>query len=70
METQPDGTGRIVEIPGKYVASYTFGGVEPLDLEDARLASLSQYKVARTCLEKFTAILEANANTLPRADAS
>lgn len=69
METQPDGTGRVVEIAGKYVASYSFGGLEPLELEVARIASLGQYRVARTCLEKFTGILKANANTLPRADA-
>lgn len=69
MEPQPDGTVREVEIPGKYVASYRFGGLEPLDLEQARLASLGQYKVARTCFQKFTATLEANANSPPRADA-
>ena len=67
MEPQPDGTARVVEIPGKYVASYGFGGLEPLDLELARLASFGQYKVARTCFQKFTATLEANANSLPRA---
>ena len=69
METQPDGTRRIVEVPGEYVASYAFGGLKPLDLEVARTASLGQYKLARTCFEKFTAVLQANANTLPRADA-
>lgn len=67
METQPDGTVRMVEVPGKYIASYAFGGLEPLDLEVARIASLGQYKIARTCLEKFTAVLQANANTLPPA---
>jgi hypothetical protein len=69
MEPQPDGTGRIVAIPGKYVASYTFGGLEPLDLEVARTANLDQYRVARACLDKFTAILKANSDKLPRADA-
>lgn len=69
METQPDGTGRIVEIPGKYVASYAFGGLEPLDLEIARTANLGQYRVARACFGRFTALLQANANALPRADA-
>lgn len=69
MEKQPDGTGRIVEVPGKYVASYTFGGLEPLDPEVARIANLGQYRVARTSFERFKAILQANANTLPRADA-
>ncbi len=69
METQPDGTGRLVEVPGQYVASYTFGGLEPLDLEVARTANLSQYRLARECFTKFTAVLQSNANTLPRADA-
>lgn len=70
METQADGSVRIVEIPGKYVASYTFGGLEPLDMEVVRIANLGQYRVARACLEKFTALLQANANTLPRTDIS
>lgn len=65
METQSDGTGRIVEIPGKYVACYAFGGLEPLDLEVARVANLGQYRIARACLEKFTAVLQTAANTLP-----
>lgn len=69
METQPDGSVRTVEIPGKYVARYAFGGLEPLDIEVARITNLDQYKIARACFEKFTAILQANANTLPRADA-
>jgi len=67
METQPDGAVRKVEVPGKYVASYAFGGLPPLDLEVARIASLNQYNIARMCLEKFTAVLQANAGTLPRA---
>jgi hypothetical protein len=69
METQLDGSGRIVDVPGKYVASYSFGGVEPLELENARTANLSQYRLARDCFAAFTAVLEANADTLPRADA-
>lgn len=68
MDAQTDGTVRMVEIPGKYIASYSFGGLEPLDLEAARTANLAQYKVARICLERLTAILQANSNTLPRAD--
>lgn len=68
MEARPDGTHRMVEIPGKYVASYAFGGLEPLDLEVARVANLSQYRVARACLEKLTTVLHANADTLPRAN--
>ena len=68
IETQVDGTGLIVEIPERYVASYAFGGLEPLDLEVARTANLGQYGIARTCFHKFTAILQANAETLPRAD--
>lgn len=69
IEAQPDGTRRLVDVAGKYVASYSFGGVEPLDLETARAANLSQYRLARTCFASFTCALEANANTLPRADA-
>lgn len=65
METQPDGKARIVEIPGEHVASYAFGGLEPLDPEVARTASLGQYKLARTCLEKFTAVIQTYADTLP-----
>lgn len=69
VETQADGTCRIVEVPGRYVASYGFGGVEPLDLEAARVASLDQYHVARICFDTFAAVVKAHADTLERADA-
>lgn len=69
IEVQAGGTARIVEVPGQYVASYAFGGLEPLDLEVARVASLTQYRIARTCFAKFTTVLRSNADTLPRADA-
>jgi hypothetical protein len=69
IEVQAGGTAPIVEVPGQYVASYAFGGLEPLDLEVARVASLTQYRIARTCFAKFTTVLKSNADTLPRADA-
>jgi hypothetical protein len=69
METMADGTCRVVEVPGRYVASYVFGGMEPLDLETARFASLDQYHIARTCFDALTAVLMLHANTLERADA-
>lgn len=65
MEVQPDGTERV----DRYAVSYRYGGLEPLDLEAARVASLEQYKVARTCFDHFTALLERHSAKLPRADA-
>lgn len=69
METQADGTGRVVQIPGTYTASYSFGGVEPLDIEEARKSNLKQYKIARSCFDSYTEILQQNAAKLPRTDA-
>lgn len=69
MEEQADGTYRVVTIPGKFVPSYSFGGLEPLDLDSARKANLKQYLLARRCFEDFTALLETHAARLPRTDA-
>jgi hypothetical protein len=69
MEAQPDGTVRVAEIPGRYVASYSLGGLEPLDLEAARTASLGQYNASRVCFGHFTALLQSHCAKLPRADA-
>lgn len=69
MEAQPDGTGRIVVMAGRYVASYSFGGMDPLDLEVARMASLGQYKASRVCFDHFTALVQSHCAKLPRADA-
>jgi len=69
MEPQADGTGRLVEIPGNYIASYSFGGLEPLDLEVARAANFEQYIASRKCFDSFTALLKVHCAKLPRADA-
>jgi hypothetical protein len=69
MESQPNGTGRLVEVPGRYVASYSFGGLEPLDLEVARIANLEQYTASRQCFTFFTSLLKVHCAKLPRADA-
>ena len=69
MQWQPDGTGRIVTVPGRFVPSYTFGGLEPLDPESARRANLLQYARARDCFGHLTELISSLASTLPRADA-
>lgn len=69
MEEQADGTYRIVEVPGKYVARYSFGGMEPLDIESARNANLKQYLLARVCFDRFIELLQSHSSRLPRADA-
>ena len=69
VEALPGGAGRLVEDPGRYVASYGVGGLEPLDLESARVASLGQYTASRRCFALFTALLQTHCAKLPRADA-
>lgn len=69
MEPQEDGTGRIVEVPDRYVASYAIGGLQPLDIDTARTANVEQYTVARACFDFFTGILKSHADRLPRTDA-
>lgn len=69
LETQGDGTSRLVPIPGKYTATYGFGGLEPLDLEIARESSLSQYRIARSILENLLRFVQHHADALPRAAA-
>lgn len=68
MQWQPDGTGRIVTAPSRFVACYTFGGLEPLDPEAARRANLLQYERARDCFSQLTTLISSLASTLPRAD--
>ena len=69
MECQEDDTYRMVEIPGSNVASYGLGGMEPLDIETARIASLDQYHVARTCFDALITVVKTHASTMERADA-
>ncbi len=69
MEEQIDGTFRLIEIPGCYVASYGFGGMEPLDLEVARKACLRQYQALRACFDHLTLLIQSHCAKLPRADA-
>ena len=69
MEDQLDGTLRLVEIPGRYVASYSFGGVEPLDLEVARKACVRQYQAMRVCFDHLTSLIQSHSAKMPRADA-
>lgn len=68
MQWQPDGTGRIVTVPGHFAPSYNFGGLEPLDPEVARRANLLQYARARECFSQLTTLISSLASTLPRAD--
>jgi hypothetical protein len=69
MEAQTDGTARIVEVPGKYVASYRFGVLEHRYMEATRTANLGQYGIARSCFDKLTAVLRKHSDLLPRAGA-
>jgi hypothetical protein len=69
MEAQEDGTSRLVAVPGRYCASYSFGGLEPLDQEAARAANLDQYRAARVCFERLVSLLEQHCASVTRADA-
>jgi len=68
MEDQPDGTVRWAEVPGLFKPRYGLGGMEPLDLEVARKASLGQYYATRTCFDHFVVLLQSHCAKLPRAD--
>tara|TARA_R110002095_G_scaffold142561_1_gene123512 strand:- start:633 stop:1508 length:876 start_codon:yes stop_codon:yes gene_type:complete len=47
-----------VNVPGKVVVSYGFGGTLPLDLETVRAANLAQYQLARSCYTEYRTLLE------------
>lgn len=67
MQTQPDGTFAEVPLPGKQSVRYAIGGTPPLDLEQARLANLDQYRRARACFERFREHLFAATAAMPPA---
>lgn len=69
IEDQPDGASNLVEIPGCYVASYSFGGTEPLDLEVARKACILQYQAMRVSFDHLTSLIQSYSAKLPRVDA-
>lgn len=58
LKEQPDGTYRDAPIPGKVSVSYGFGGMQPIDLEQARISNLKQYQLARTCYNRYVELLE------------
>lgn len=68
MEPLPSGGSRVVVVPGKFSPTYTFGGLEPLDLEATRKANLAQYRAARECFGHLIAMVRLHADKLPRAD--
>jgi hypothetical protein len=65
LERQPDGTYRRVTVPGKYVASYAFGGTEPLNPESAHVVTLEQYRAARLCYQNLVSLIAVLCEELP-----
>ena len=58
MKEQSDGTYRAKPIPGKLSVSYGFGGLRPIDLEEARQLNLKQYQLARACYNQYFELLK------------
>jgi hypothetical protein len=67
MIKQPNGT-YVATPSGKMVPSYGFGyGTPPLDLEEARLANLEQYRRARECYVSYRKLLAVGMEAMPPA---
>ena len=66
MEQQDDGTYEQRPIPGKMAVSYAFGGIPPLDMEQARTANLDQYVRARATYDRYRILLAAGMSALPK----
>lgn len=67
MSEQADGTYLPTPIPEKMSVSYEFGGMQPLNMEEARVANLEQYQRARDCFVKYRDLLHTGFVEMPLA---
>lgn len=66
MKRLDDGTYEERTIPGKMAVSYAFGGIPPLDMEQARTINLDQYLRARVTYNHYRTLLSAGMSKLPK----
>lgn len=68
LEEQPDGTCLLVKVPGKFVPSYGFGGLPPLDSVATREKNLEQYRRARVAYVQLLQLTKAQCKKMALAD--
>lgn len=66
LEIQPDGTMDFVPVPGMTTVSYAYGAIQPLDMEEARLRNLDQYRRGLRCYAAFRQLLSIGMSNLPK----
>ncbi|MGQ0502172.1 MAG: hypothetical protein ACT4P0_06125 [Panacagrimonas sp.] len=54
-----------VPLPGMTAASYGYGAIQPLDMEEARLRNLDQYWRGLRCYTAFRQLLSIGMSNLP-----
>lgn len=59
------GTFISIPIPGKMSVSYSYGGTASLDMENARLGNLVQYRRSRVCYHDYLCLLSAAIASMP-----
>lgn len=67
LVAQGNGTFRVVPSPDKLCVRYGYGGTQPLDLKESFAANLEQYRSARSCFERYRALLLAGLRDMPKA---
>lgn len=68
LTVQPGGTYLLTPVPEKMSAVYGLGGgIEPIDMEKARVSNLEQYRRARQCYNDYLSLLNAGLKTMPSA---
>jgi hypothetical protein len=45
--------------------SYGFGGIPPLDMDQARTLNVDQFELARTCFQAYVALLRVAIAAIP-----
>lgn len=65
LVAKSDGLYYPQRIPGVLWVSYGYGGTDPLDYEESRLANLDQYRKARTYYSNLRAVLASRMKLMP-----
>lgn len=64
-----DETFQVIAVSGAMTVSYGFGGMPPLDLENARIANLEQFELACVCYSEYRQLLELAVSKIPIVEA-
>lgn len=65
LERQADDRYREVPVPDRMAVSYGFGGIPPLDMDQARTLNVDQFELARTCFQAYVALLRVAIAAIP-----